>query len=93
MLVTDRLTVKVTAKICEAEASAVQINSLEGSLMFEWVGISRGLSRSIEIYREINRHLVSTIATSRGVDQAPHWMRSLLNSRYCRFVARTRWCG
>jgi len=36
MLVPDRLTVKVTVKICEAEESAMQIKSLEGSLMIEW---------------------------------------------------------
>ncbi len=32
MLVPDRLTVKIS----EAEASHLQINSLEGSLMIEW---------------------------------------------------------
>jgi hypothetical protein len=36
MLDLDGLTVKVTVKICEAEASAMKINSLEGSLMIEW---------------------------------------------------------
>jgi len=36
MLVPDRLTVKVTVKICEAASRALQINSLEGSLMIEW---------------------------------------------------------
>ena len=36
MLVSDRLTVKMTVKVCEAEASTWQINSLEGSLMIEW---------------------------------------------------------
>jgi len=36
MLVPDRLTVKMTVKICEAAASALLINSLEGSLMIEW---------------------------------------------------------
>jgi hypothetical protein len=36
MLVPDRLTVKVTVRICEAEAGTLQINSLEGSLMIEW---------------------------------------------------------
>jgi hypothetical protein len=36
MLVRGRLTVKMTVKICEAAASALQINSLEDSLMIEW---------------------------------------------------------
>jgi hypothetical protein len=36
MLVPGRLTVKVTVKVCEAAASALQINSLEASLMIEW---------------------------------------------------------
>ena len=36
MLVPDRLTVKMTVKICEAEESTLQINSLEASLMIEW---------------------------------------------------------
>jgi hypothetical protein len=36
MLVPDRLTVKMTVKIFEAAASALRINSLEGSLMIEW---------------------------------------------------------
>jgi len=36
MLVPDRLTVKMTVKICDAAASTLNINSLEGSLMIEW---------------------------------------------------------
>ena len=36
MLVPDRLTVKMTAKICEAASSALPINSIERSLMIEW---------------------------------------------------------
>jgi hypothetical protein len=36
MLVLRTLTVKMTVKICETEASALRINSLEGSLMIEW---------------------------------------------------------
>jgi hypothetical protein len=36
MLMPDRLTVKMTVKICGAASSALQINSLEGSLMIEW---------------------------------------------------------
>jgi len=36
MLMPHGLTVKVTVKICEAAASALSINSLEGSLMIEW---------------------------------------------------------
>jgi hypothetical protein len=36
MLVPDSLTAKVTVEICEAAASALQINGLEGSLMIEW---------------------------------------------------------
>ena len=36
MLMPGRLTVKVTVRIYEAAASAVRINSLEGSLMIEW---------------------------------------------------------
>ena len=36
MLVPDRLTVKMTVKIFEVAASAIRINSLEGSLMIEW---------------------------------------------------------
>jgi hypothetical protein len=36
MLDLDRLTVKVTVRICEAEAGTLQINRLRGSLMFEW---------------------------------------------------------
>jgi histone H3/H4 len=35
MLLPDRLTVKVTVRISEAAASALQINNLEGSLMIE----------------------------------------------------------
>jgi hypothetical protein len=36
MLVPDKLTVEMTAKICAAASSPLQINSLEGSLMIEW---------------------------------------------------------
>jgi len=36
MLVPDRLTVKVTVKICKAAPGALPINNLEGSLMIEW---------------------------------------------------------
>jgi hypothetical protein len=36
MLVPDRLTAKVTVKVCAAAACALRINSLEGSLMIEW---------------------------------------------------------
>jgi hypothetical protein len=36
MLVPDRLTVRVTVKVFEVAAIALQINSLEGSLMIEW---------------------------------------------------------
>jgi len=36
MLVLRTLTVKMTAKSCDEPASALQINSLEGSLMIEW---------------------------------------------------------
>jgi hypothetical protein len=36
MLVLDRLTVKVTGKVCGAAASVARINSLEGSLVIEW---------------------------------------------------------
>lgn len=36
MLVPDGLTVKMTVKVCGTAASALQINSLEGSLMIEW---------------------------------------------------------
>ncbi len=36
MLVPDRLTVKMTARVGEAEASHLQISSLEGLLMIEW---------------------------------------------------------
>ena len=36
MLVLDRLTVKVTGKVCGAAASVSRINSLEGSLVIEW---------------------------------------------------------
>lgn len=36
MLVPDRLTVKMTVKVCGAAESALRINSLEGSLMIEW---------------------------------------------------------
>jgi len=36
MLVPERLTVKMTVKICEATSSALPINSLERSLMIEW---------------------------------------------------------
>ncbi len=36
MLVSGRLTVKMTVKIFEAAASALRIKSLEGSLMIEW---------------------------------------------------------
>jgi hypothetical protein len=36
MLVPDRLTVKMTVRVFGAAASALQINSLEGSLMIEW---------------------------------------------------------
>jgi len=35
-LVPDRLTAKMTVRICEAAVSALRINSLEGSLMIEW---------------------------------------------------------
>lgn len=36
MLVPDRLTVIVTVKVCEEAASALRINSVEGSLTIEW---------------------------------------------------------
>jgi len=36
MLVPDRLTVKMTVKVCKAAVMALRINSLEGSLMIEW---------------------------------------------------------
>ena len=36
MLVPDRLTVKVTVKVCEAAVSILRINSLDGSLIIEW---------------------------------------------------------
>lgn len=36
MLLPDRLTVKVTVKICDAAVMALRIKSLEGSLMIEW---------------------------------------------------------
>jgi hypothetical protein len=36
MLVPEMLTVKMTVKVCEAVSGALQINSLEGSLMIEW---------------------------------------------------------
>jgi hypothetical protein len=36
----------LTVRVCEAAASALQINSLEGSLMIEW-GMIRRLSGSI----------------------------------------------
>jgi hypothetical protein len=36
MLDLNLLSVKVTVKICEAEADTLQINSLRGSLMIEW---------------------------------------------------------
>jgi hypothetical protein len=36
LLVPGRLTVKMTEKICEAAASALQVNSLEDSLMIDW---------------------------------------------------------
>jgi hypothetical protein len=36
MLVFGRLTVKMTVRICEAAASTLRINRLEGSLMIEW---------------------------------------------------------
>jgi len=36
MLVPDRLTAKVTAKICEAASSALPINGLVRSLTIEW---------------------------------------------------------
>jgi hypothetical protein len=36
MLMLRTLTVKMTVKVCGAAASALRINSLEGSLMIEW---------------------------------------------------------
>jgi hypothetical protein len=36
MLLPDRLTVRVTAKICEAEVRTLQTNTLEDSLIIEW---------------------------------------------------------
>jgi hypothetical protein len=36
MLMVQRLTVKVTAKICGAAASGLEINDLDGSLMIAW---------------------------------------------------------
>jgi hypothetical protein len=36
MLVPDRLTVKMTVKVCGVAATTLRINSLEGSLMIEW---------------------------------------------------------
>jgi hypothetical protein len=36
MLMPDRLTVKMTVKVCGAAESALRINSLEASLMIEW---------------------------------------------------------
>jgi hypothetical protein len=36
MLVSNRLTVEMTVKVCGAAAIALRINGLEGSLMIEW---------------------------------------------------------
>jgi hypothetical protein len=36
MLVLSTLTAKMTVKVCEAAAGALQINSLKSSLMIEW---------------------------------------------------------
>jgi hypothetical protein len=36
MLAPDKLTVKMTVKVCGAGVSALRINSLESSLMIEW---------------------------------------------------------
>lgn len=36
MLVPDRLTVKMTARVSDAAFSTLQINNLKGSLMIEW---------------------------------------------------------
>jgi hypothetical protein len=36
MLVLRTLTVKMTVNFCGAASGALQINSLEGSLMIEW---------------------------------------------------------
>ena len=53
ILVLHRLTVKMTVKIFEAAASALQLNSLEGSLMLEWERGSPGRSMSIDIDRGV----------------------------------------
>jgi hypothetical protein len=36
MLVPDRLTVKMTVKLCGGASITLRINGLEGSLMIEW---------------------------------------------------------
>lgn len=41
MLVPDRLTVKVTVKICGAASIPLRISGLEGSLMIERMGVGR----------------------------------------------------
>jgi hypothetical protein len=46
MLVLRTLTVKMTVRVWAAATDALQINSLEGSLMIEW-GVGFDLSRSI----------------------------------------------
>lgn len=49
MLVLRTLTAKMTVNFSRADSGALQINSLEGSLIIEW---NRGLSRTIGIYRD-----------------------------------------
>jgi len=50
MRVSDRLTVKMTVKVCGAADIALRINSLEGSSMIEW-GIDSVLAPAMN-----NRH-------------------------------------
>ena len=68
MLVPDRLTEKMTVKVCGAAASALRINCLEGLLMIEWEWPSRSIGVYRDLLRRPSRHLISAMAQCSDVN-------------------------
>jgi hypothetical protein len=69
MLVPDRLTVKMTVIFCGAASGALQINSLGGSLMIEWVG-GRGSPPGLSPASSVGRLASRDIGKGRGAAEA-----------------------
>jgi hypothetical protein len=69
MLVPSTLTVKMTVEVCEEAANTLQINSLEGSLMIEWVG-GRGNPPGLSPASSVGRLASRDIGKGRGAAEA-----------------------